>query len=112
MENNMSRPPSIWISNRNPIKDEVVHVRTMIRHPMEAGIRHDAAGKSISRNIVNTFTCHLNDVLLFEWLPETPVAQNPYLDFKFVARSSGVLRMRWQDDTGEIIEVTEAITLA
>lgn len=103
----MSRPPRVWISNRTPAKGETVQVRTMITHPMDAGLRMDPDGQPLPRNIVNHFQCLLGDTRLFEWFPETAISQNPYLEFRFRADAPGPLRLIWTDDTGQITELSE-----
>lgn len=103
----MSRPPRIWISNRTPVRGETVHVRTMITHPMDAGLRADADGQPLPRNIVNRVQCLLGQTLLFEWFPQTAISQNPYLEFRFLADAPGPLRLIWVDDRGQITEISE-----
>lgn len=107
----MASPPRIWLSKRNPAKDEIVIVRTMVAHPMETGMRKNADGTLIPRNIINSFTCSLDGETLFTWAPETAVSPSPYLEFRFVARTAGELRMVWVDDAGERTEAVERITL-
>lgn len=46
------------------------------------------------------------------WELHPAVSQNPYLEFKFVARKSGEMRMRWIADDGLQIETVETITLS
>ncbi len=106
----MSRPPRIWISNRSPARGETVHVRTMITHPMDAGLRRDADGRPLPRNIVNRVQCLLDRTPLFEWFPETAISQNPYLEFRFLADAPGPLRLIWTDDQGQITEISEEFT--
>lgn len=107
----MTRPPRIWISNRTPTIGETLHVRSMITHPMDAGLRHGDHGGALTRNIVNHVTCHLDHELIFEWFPQTAVSQNPYLEFRFVIRRAGVLRLRWVDDAGQVVEIAEPLVL-
>ncbi len=107
----MADAPRIWISNRTPAPDEVVTVRTMVTHPMETGLRKTPEGELIPRNIINSFTCTLGAEPLFSWAPEPAVAQSPYLEFRFVARTSGELRMVWVDDEGLEFEAREEIAV-
>lgn len=107
----MADPPRIWLSNRTPARGEVVTVRTMVTHQMETGLRKTPEGDLIPRNIVNAFECTLDGALLFAWAPETAVAQNPYLEFRFMADASGTLRMTWTADDGQLIEAAEEITV-
>lgn len=101
--------PRIWISNRKPAKGDVVVVRAMVAHPMETGLRKQASGALIPRNIINAFTCDLDGERLFSWQPEPAVSPSPYLEFRFVASTSGELVMRWTDDQGQTITARERI---
>lgn len=103
--------PRIWISNDAPKQGEVVRVRALIEHRMESGMRLDANGNTIPRNIVSTFEVSLDDELLFTWQPETAVSQNPYIEFTFVARKSGELGMKWVDDEGAVINGSKTLTV-
>ncbi len=107
----MADEPRIWVSNRTPARGEVVTVRTMVTHVMETGLRSMSGGEPIPRSIVNAFECTLGGELLLAWAPETAVAQNPYLEFRFIAEASGALRMVWTDDDGQVIEAVEEITV-
>lgn len=108
----MSRPPRIWISNETPARDEIIRVRAQIVHVMESGFRLDADGQIIPRDVLTGFTATLGDVLLMEWLPETAISQNPYIEFTFAARDSGMLRMVWTDAEGVVAEAEREIRLA
>ena len=79
---------------------------------MESGLRSDGAGKIRPRNIVTRFEARLGDALLFAWEPGISVAQNPYIEFTFVARTSGELKLLWKDDAGQSTSASKAITVA
>lgn len=104
--------PRIWISNDSPTQGEVVRVRALIEHRMESGMRLGPDGKTIARNIVSKFEARLDDDLLFTWQPETAVSQNPYIEFTFVARRTGELRLSWVDDAGATVNGSKALTVA
>ena len=108
----IEQKPRIWLSNATPAKGEMVRVRAVIVHRMETGLRLNSEGKAIPRNIVNKFTATFNGELLLEWAPETAIAQNPFLEFTFVAKNSGKLVMRWEDDEQQIITSETDITLS
>jgi sulfur-oxidizing protein SoxZ len=40
------------------------------------------------------------------------VAQNPYIEFTFLARQSGTLHFHWKDDGGQTLKAEKAITVA
>ena len=107
----MSKPPRIWISSTSAQKGDVLRVRTQVEHVMESGLRIDAEGRPRPRNIIKLFEARLDDDLLFKWEPDISIAQNPYLEFTFVARKSGELHMRWQDEQGQVMEASKSITV-
>ena len=109
----MSKPPRIWVSNASPKKGEVVRVRAQMEHVMESGLRTDpVTGKVRPRNIVNRFEARLGNALLFTWEPGISIAQNPYIEFTFLARESGELNMLWKDDQGQTLNAQKAITVS
>lgn len=108
-----TKPPRIWVSNANPKKGEVLRVRAQIEHIMESGLRTDPiTGKVRPRNIVIRFEARLGGDLLFAWQPDISIAQNPYIEFTFLARNSGELNMLWKDDTGQSVSAQKTITVA
>ena len=109
----MQKPPRIWVSNANPKKGEVLRVRAQIEHIMESGLRTDPATRKLRpRNTVTHFEAKLGNVLLFSWETGISVSQNPYIEFTFVARESGELRLHWKDDTGQTLSAQKGITVA
>ena len=105
------KPPRVWISNASPKKGEVLRVRAQIEHVMESGLRQDEAGKIRPRNIVTRFEPDLGTALLFAWEPGISISQNPYIEFTFLARESGELRLHWKDDTGQTASASKAISV-
>ncbi len=106
------KPPRVWISNATPKKGEVLRVRAQIEHVMESGLRQDEAGKIRPRNIVTRFEARLGNTLLFAWEPGISVSQNPYIEFTFLARESGELRLHWKDDAGQSASASKSITVS
>ena len=107
----MQKPPRIWISNATPKQGEVVRVRAQIEHIMESGLRTDAAGNIRPRNIVTRFEARLGSALLLVWEPGISVAQNPYIEFTFLARESGELHLLWKDDAGQALSAQKSIAV-
>jgi sulfur-oxidizing protein SoxZ len=108
----MQKPPRIWVSSATPKKGDVVRVRAQMEHAMESGLRTDpATGKIRPRNIVTRFEARLGDALLFTWEPGISIAQNPYIEFTFLARESGELNFSWLDDVGQTLRAQKAISV-
>lgn len=108
----MNKPPRIWISNGTPKKGETVRARAQIEHPMESGLRRDEAGAIRPRHIVTRFEASLGTTLLFAWEPGITVSPNPYIEFTFVARESGELKLGWKDDAGQTLNASRTLNVS
>ena len=108
----MSKPPRVWISSATPKKGDVLRVRAQVEHIMESGLRRDADGRPRPRNIINSFEARLGQALLFKWEPGISIAQNPYIEFTFLARESGELHMLWKDEKGQTLEDRRKIAVS
>ena len=93
-------------------KGEVIRIKTLVSHIMETGLRKDAAGNIIPRNIINTFTCVFNDKPVFSIDLEPAIAANPYLQFTAKMEESGTFKFAWTDDDGTVTTAEEQITVA
>jgi len=107
-----TKPPRVWVSNATPQKGDLLRVRAQIEHVMESGLRSDEAGKIRPRNVVTRFEARLGPALLFAWEPGISVAQNPYVEFTFLARESGELQLHWKDDAGQTFSASKSISVA
>jgi sulfur-oxidizing protein SoxZ len=97
---------------KSAAKGEIVEIKTLISHKMETGLRKDSDGKIIPRQIINKFTCTLNDKLVFsaDWYPA--VSANPYMAFNLRASESGTLNFTWHDDNGETYSASADISVS
>ena len=88
-----------------------VHVKMLIKHPMETGQRKDSkTGKPIPAHFVEAVTCHWQDkeLLRAHWGPA--ISKNPYLSFKLSGPKAGdVLMIRWSDNQGKSGELASTI---
>ena len=76
---------------------------------METGQRKDTDGKTIPRNIINTFDAKFagNEVFTAELHPG--ISANPYLAFYMKVPGPGEFEFAWVDDGGEkIVEKHQA----
>ncbi len=90
-------------------RGEVIAIRATIGHPMETGFRPGDDGKTLPRNIIQTFTCKYNGELVFSAEMFPAVSANPYLAFYTVATESGTLVLNWEGDNG--FTQTERVTI-
>lgn len=92
-------------------RGEVIEIRTLIAHAMETGLRVDAEGRKLPRDIIRRFTCRYGDELVFSAELFTAVAANPYLAFSVMAADSGTLSLTWEGDNGFVHTETLALTV-
>lgn len=91
---------------------EIIEIKTLISHEMESGQRKDAAGKTVPRDIINTFEASFNGKPFFtaEWFPS--ISANPFQSFFFKAKESGEFTFLWRDDQGTEQKATAKLTVA
>jgi len=91
---------------------EIIEIKTLISHEMESGQRKDAAGKTVPRDIINTFEASFNGRPFFkaEWFPS--ISANPYQSFFCKATESGEFTFSWKDDAGAEQKSTAKLTVA
>jgi len=91
-------------------KGELFEVKTLVKHPMETGLRKDKeTGKTIPRDIIRSLQVKYNgqDVLNAEW--HTAMSANPYASFYVRAQDSGPMTFNWTDDAGKVYTKEVAI---
>ena len=81
--------------------DEIVEIKTLIRHPMHSGRMKDADGQIIPRQIINSFNAKFNGKDVFQMALEPSISTNPYIVFQYKAKESGKFDFEWIDDSGE-----------
>jgi sulfur-oxidizing protein SoxZ len=88
---------------RAKLKDGIITVRVLMRHPMETGSREDRdTGELVPRHFIQEVVCEHNGqpVLTLDW--GWGVSANPYLSFDIKNGESGdTIAVRWTDDKGQ-----------
>lgn len=86
---------------------EPVELRTLIKHPMETGLRQTADGKLVAQNLVQTLQLAIDKQPALDVQFASGTAANPYVRL-VVQGKSKELEFRWQDQQGvEVIEVRQ-----
>ena len=91
---------------------ELIEIKTLISHEMESGQRKDAAGATIPRKIINTFTAEFNGKKVFEATWHPAISANPYQSFFYKATESGEFTFSWKDDDGSVYQSKNKLTVA
>ncbi len=95
----MSAPTRI----RAVISGDKTDVRVLMAHPMESGLRKDAAGKSIPPRFITEIGATLNGSrTLLSARCSAAMSQDPFLAFRFSGGKPGdKLALSWKDNTGD-----------
>ena len=95
---------------KTKLRDNVLTVRTIIRHPMETGFRVDeASGEVVPAHFIKLVTAKLNGQTIFSCDWSRAVSKNPYLSFMFEGAKTGdSLELSWLDtrDKTDSLETT------
>jgi sulfur-oxidizing protein SoxZ len=92
-------------------RNEHFLVKTLISHRMETGLRQDAQGKVLPRQIINRFVCRYNGVEVFKVDLHEAVAANPFFEFSLRATESGTLEFVWEEDGGGIYTLSHHLAV-
>ena len=91
--------------------DEIIEIKTLIRHPMHSGRMKDADGKTIPRQIINAFSAKFNGNEVFQMQLEPSISTNPYIVFQYKALESGTFDFEWIDDSGEKYSISKKMVV-
>jgi sulfur-oxidizing protein SoxZ len=91
---------------------DLIEIKTLISHEMESGQRKDAAGATIPRKIINTFTAEFNGKKVFEASWHPAISANPYQSFFYKATETGEFTFSWKDDDGSVYQTKNKLTVA
>ena len=89
--------------------DEVIEIKTLIRHPMHSGRVKDVDGKTIPRLIINKFNGMFNGKVVFTVNLEPSISSNPYISFPFKVKEEGTFELSWEEDGGNQYKLTKSL---
>ena len=92
--------------------DEIIEIKTLIRHPMHSGRMKDTDGKTIPRQIINAFSAKFNGKKVFQMELEPSISTNPYIVFQYKAKESGTFDFEWTDDNGDKYNMSRKMTVS
>ena len=103
--------PRVKIPNEVSI-DEIVEIKTLIRHPMHSGRMKDNNGQIIPRQIINSFSAKFNGKEVFQMDLEPSISTNPFIVFQYKVKESGTFDFEWIDDNGEKYYISKEMTVS
>ncbi|MBF0622468.1 MAG: thiosulfate oxidation carrier complex protein SoxZ [Magnetococcales bacterium] len=87
---------------RKPVSaGSVVQIKTLIKHPMESGLRKDSSGNPIPEHYIKTVKAVYdgNTVMTADWT--AGVSANPFYAFYVKATKTGDVVVTWEDSKGQ-----------
>ena len=94
------------------LMDEIIEIKTLIRHPMHSGRMKDTDGNTIPKQIINAFSAKFNGQEVFKMDLEASISTNPYIVFQYKAKETGTFDFEWIDDNGEKYSISKKMTVS
>ena len=98
---------------KKPVKKgDIVQFKTLIKHPMESGLRKDSTtGELIPAHFVETVLVEYlgKQVIKATWTGG--VSKNPFYSFHLKAVESGEVKTTWTDNQGQSFSATAKLTV-
>jgi len=94
----MADPMKIRASAANGVTE----VKVLMAHPMESGMRKDAAGNLVPAHFITDVVVKHGERVVMQCQWGQSVSQNPFLSFKFKGGAKGEkISVNWQDNKGD-----------
>ncbi|ALK09833.1 thiosulfate oxidation carrier complex protein SoxZ [Blastochloris viridis] len=90
---------------------EVIEIRTLIDHPMETGLRKDADGKLVPRDILAGFVARANGAEVFSAVFRNATSAHPYLVFYARVTASTEFEFVWTHEDGRTARTAASVTI-
>ena len=94
------------------LMDEIIEIKTLIRHPMHSGRMKDTDGNTIPKQIINAFSAKFNGQEVFKMDLEASISTNPYIVFQYKAKETGTFDFEWIEDNGEKYSISKKMTVS
>jgi sulfur-oxidizing protein SoxZ len=90
---------------------EVIEIRTLIDHPMETGLRKNADGNPIPRDMLASFTALANGAEVFSAVFRNATSANPYLVFHARIDGPTAFTFIWTHEDGRTEQATATVAV-
>ncbi|MBF0126248.1 MAG: thiosulfate oxidation carrier complex protein SoxZ [Magnetococcales bacterium] len=83
-------------------KGEMALIKTLIKHPMESGLRKDkATGETVPAHYIETITAEYGGATVMKTTWTGAVSKNPFFSFYLKADKTGPVNVTWKDNKGQ-----------
>lgn len=90
-------------------RDEVVHARALLEHPMDTGFFRTAEGVPIPAYFVTEVTVTYGDEQVAHFMWTSGISRDPYVAFPIRATREALLRVVWKDNRGGAYEASAPV---
>ncbi len=99
---------------RKPVaKGNIVKIKTLIKHPMESGLRKDkATGEVIPAHFIESVNVEYLGKTVLKTTWTGGISKNPYFSFALRATETGDVKVTWKDNKGESFQASAKVTVA
>lgn len=96
---------------RATMKGDVAEIRVLMSHPMESGLRKDAAGNAVPAHFIQSMTVEVGGKKIVDGQLAGSVSRNPVFGFKMKGAKAGdKVVVNWVDSKGD--KRTDEATIA
>ena len=90
------------IKLKTKTKDGKVLVKSLIKHPMETGLRKDKkTGKKIPAHYITDVVIDVNGTTALTAKWSGSVSKNPFVSFNYAGKKGDKVKLTWTDNTGK-----------
>lgn len=93
-------------------RDQVVHARALLEHPMDTGFFRTAEGVPIPAFFVTEVTVTYGDEQVAHFVWTSGISRDPYVAFPIRATREAPLRVVWKDNRGATYEASAPVRFA
>lgn len=87
---------------RATMKGDVAEIRVLMSHPMESGLRKDAAGNAVPAHFMQAMTVEVGGKKIVDGQLAGSVSRNPVFGFKMKGAKAGdKVVVNWVDSNGD-----------
>ncbi|MEO5352689.1 MAG: thiosulfate oxidation carrier complex protein SoxZ [Magnetococcus sp. XQGC-1] len=99
---------------KDPVKKgELVEIKSLIKHPMESGLRKDKATDTlIPAHYIESVVVEYGGKQVLKATWTGAVSKDPFFSFFVKADATGPLKMTWKDNKGQSFDASTTITVA
>jgi Sulphur oxidation protein SoxZ. len=92
--------------------DEIIEIKTLIRHPMHSGRMKENKGQIIPRQKINSFSAKFKGKEVFQKDLEPSISTNPFMVFQYKVKERGTFDFEWIDENGEKYYISKERTVS